>query len=54
MQRGKPFLAQFQREVAQDHAAGIFSGTDEMIEQITGQPLMDLEVFINKHREAFG
>lgn len=48
-----PFFAQHIVEVAKDHAAGVFSGTDEVIEKITGQPPMGLEEFINKHREAF-
>src|SRR5579859_6929388 len=34
----QPFVGQHLVEVAKDHAAGIFSGTDEVIEQITGQP----------------
>lgn len=45
--------AQHLFEVAQDHAAGVFSGTDGVIEQITGQPPMGLEEFIRKHRAAF-
>ena len=53
VKQGKPFIAQHLFEVAQDHAAGVFSGTDEVIEHITGQPPMGLEEFINKHREAF-
>jgi uncharacterized protein YbjT (DUF2867 family) len=48
-----PFFAQHIVEVAKDHAAGVFSGTDEVIEQITGQPPMELEAYIRKHREAF-
>jgi hypothetical protein len=40
-------------EVAQDHAAGVFSGTDEVIEKITGHKPMGLEEFITKHRSAF-
>jgi NAD(P)H dehydrogenase (quinone) len=51
--RGRPFVAQHIVEVAKDHAAGIFSGTDDVIEKITGQPPMDLEAFIRQHREAF-
>jgi NAD(P)H dehydrogenase (quinone) len=50
---GQPFLAQHLVEVAKDHAAGIFSGTDEVIEHITGQPPMDLETYVRTHREAF-
>ncbi len=53
VKRRNPFLAQHVVEVAKDHAAGIFSGTDEVIEKITGQPPMDLEAYIKKHREAF-
>jgi uncharacterized protein YbjT (DUF2867 family) len=51
--RRGPFFAQHIVEVAKDHAAGVFSGTDEVIEKITGQPPMGLEEFIKKHREAF-
>jgi NAD(P)H dehydrogenase (quinone) len=40
-------------KVAQDHAAGLFSGTDEVIEKITGHKPMGLEEFIRKHRSAF-
>jgi NAD(P)H dehydrogenase (quinone) len=53
VKRVGPFLAQHIIEVAKDHAAGVFSGTDEVIEQITGQPPMGLEAYISKHREAF-
>jgi NAD(P)H dehydrogenase (quinone) len=48
-----PFFAQHIVEVAKDHEAGVFSGTDEVIEKITGQPPMGLEEFINKHRDSF-
>jgi NAD(P)H dehydrogenase (quinone) len=50
---GQPFVGQHLVEVAKDHAAGLFSGTDEVIEHITGQPPMDLETYIRTHREAF-
>jgi len=53
VKRRNPFVAQHLVEVAKDHAAGVFSGTDEVIENITGQPPMGLEEFIKKHREAF-
>lgn len=53
LQRSKsPFLAQHLTEVAKDHAAGVFSGTDDVIETITGRKPMSLEEFIQKHREA--
>ncbi|MBV9227859.1 MAG: NmrA family NAD(P)-binding protein [Chloroflexi bacterium] len=48
-----PFLAQHLVEVAKDHEAGVFSGTGEVIEHITGQPPMDLDAYIRTHREAF-
>jgi hypothetical protein len=47
------FFAQHVFEVAQDHVAGVFSGTDEVIEKITGHKPMGLEEFIRKHRSAF-
>ena len=36
LKRRDPFFAQHVFEVAQGHAAGVFSGTDEVIEKITG------------------
>ncbi len=53
IRRDSSYKAQHLFEVAQDHAAGVFSGTDGVIEQITGQPPMGLEEFIRKHRAAF-
>ena len=50
---GRPYFAQHIVEVAKDAEAGIFSGTDEVIEEITGQKPMDLEIFVRKHRDAF-
>jgi uncharacterized protein YbjT (DUF2867 family) len=47
------FLLQHIREVAADHQAGIFSGTNDVIETIGGRPPMSLEAFIEKHRKAF-
>src|SRR5579859_1410624 len=38
--RRSPFLAQHLFEVAQDHAAGVFSGTNGVIENITGHKPM--------------
>ncbi len=51
--RRSPFVGQHLVEVAHDHAAGVFSGTDDVIERITGQKPMGLEEFIRKHRRAF-
>jgi uncharacterized protein YbjT (DUF2867 family) len=49
LKRRDPFFAQH----VQDHAAGITSGTDDVIEKITGHKPMGLEEFITKHRSAF-
>jgi NAD(P)H dehydrogenase (quinone) len=47
------FVVQHVREVALDHQAGIFAGTNDVIETIGGRPPMSLEAFIDKHRKAF-
>jgi uncharacterized protein YbjT (DUF2867 family) len=55
-QRGElkeSFFLQHIREVAADHQAGIFAGTNDVIETIGGRPPMSLETFIEKHRKAF-
>jgi NAD(P)H dehydrogenase (quinone) len=51
--RRGPFVAQHLVEVAKDHAAGVFSGADDVVEQVTGKPPMGLEEYIRKHRQAF-
>jgi NAD(P)H dehydrogenase (quinone) len=48
-----PFFLQHIGEVALDHQAGIFAGTNDLIETIGGRPPMSLEAFIEKHRKAF-
>ncbi len=56
LQRGElkeSFVLQHIREVALDHQAGIFAGTNDVIETIGGRPPMSLEAFIEKHRKAF-
>jgi hypothetical protein len=56
LQRGElkeSFLLQHSREVAADHQAGVFAGTNDLIETIGGRPPMSLEAFIEKHRKAF-
>jgi NAD(P)H dehydrogenase (quinone) len=55
-QRGEfkeSFVVQHVREVAADHQAGVFAGTNDLIETIGGRPPMSLEAFIEKHRKAF-
>ena len=56
MQRGElkeSLLLQHMREVALDYQAGIFAGTNDVIETIGGRPPTSLEAFIEKHRKAF-
>jgi uncharacterized protein YbjT (DUF2867 family) len=56
LQRGElkeSFVVQHIGEVALDHQAGIFAGTNDLIETIGGRPPMSLQAFIEKHRKAF-
>jgi NAD(P)H dehydrogenase (quinone) len=56
LQRGElqeSFVLQHIREVAADHQAGVFAGTNDVIETIGRRPPMTLEAFIEKHRRAF-
>jgi NAD(P)H dehydrogenase (quinone) len=56
LQRGElkeSLLLQHMREVALDYQAGMFAGTNDVIETIGGRPPMSLEAFIEKHRKAF-
>lgn len=48
-----PFLAQHLVEVAQNYQDGIFAGTNDVVERITGTPALSLRAFLEKHREAF-
>jgi NAD(P)H dehydrogenase (quinone) len=48
-----PFLVQHLVEVAQDYRAGIFAGTNDTVEKITGTPALSVPAFIEKHRQAF-
>lgn len=48
-----PFLTQHLAEVAQDYQNGIFAGTNDVVEKITGAPALSFPAFIEKHRETF-
>jgi NAD(P)H dehydrogenase (quinone) len=48
-----PFLTQHLVEVAQDYQNGIFAGTNDLLETITGTPALSVRAFIEKHRKAF-
>ncbi|HVO03246.1 MAG TPA: NmrA family NAD(P)-binding protein [Candidatus Cybelea sp.] len=49
-----PFLVQHLVEVAQDYQrGGIFDGTNDAVEKITGTPALTVPAFIAKYRDAF-
>jgi len=48
-----PFLVQHLVEVAQDYQNGIFAGTNNAIEEITGERAMTVEEFISANRVAY-
>ncbi|HTV85044.1 MAG TPA: NmrA family NAD(P)-binding protein [Dyella sp.] len=47
------FLVQHLVEVAQNYREGIFQGTNDVIEKITGTPALSVTQFIEKNRTAF-
>ena len=49
----RPFLVQHLVEVAQNYRDGIFSGTNDVVEKITGTPPLSVPAFIDKYRTAF-
>ncbi len=49
----RPFLAQHLYEVARDHSTGIFAGTNDLVERITGRRPMSIEAFVAANRAAF-
>ena len=40
--------------VAEDYKAGLFAGTDRVIEKITGVPPMTIQAFVEAHRDELG
>jgi len=48
-----PFLVQHLAEVAQDYQNGVFAGTNDAVEQVTGKPALSVADFIAKNRDAF-
>jgi NAD(P)H dehydrogenase (quinone) len=48
-----PFLVQHLVEVAQNYREGIFAGTNDVVEKITGTPALSISAFIEKHGNAF-
>lgn len=47
------YLLQHLQEVAVDHQNGVFSGTNDVVEQITGRPPVSVEEFVIKNKGAF-
>ncbi|MFC0400679.1 NmrA family NAD(P)-binding protein [Paraburkholderia rhizosphaerae] len=48
-----PFLTQHLVEVAQNYRDGIFSGTNDVIEKITGMPPLSVQQFVARNRDVF-
>jgi NAD(P)H dehydrogenase (quinone) len=48
-----PFLVQHLVEVAQNYQDGIFAGTNDAVETITGTPALSVQDFIAKNRAVF-
>jgi NAD(P)H dehydrogenase (quinone) len=48
-----PFLAQHLVEVAKDHSAGVFSGTNDLVKKLTGKEPIDLREFVERNITAF-
>lgn len=47
------FLVQHLSEVAQDYRDGIFAGTNDVVEELTGEPPLSVPAFIDQNRSAF-
>jgi uncharacterized protein YbjT (DUF2867 family) len=45
-------LWQHFQEIAKDHQNGVFAGTNDVVERITGQPPMGLPEFLHVHKKA--
>ena len=48
-----PFRVQHLVEVAQNYREGIFAGTNDVVEKITGTQALSISAFVEKHRKAF-
>ena len=48
-----PFLVQHLVEVSKNYRDGIFSGTNDAVERITGTPPLTVQQFIARHRAVF-
>jgi uncharacterized protein YbjT (DUF2867 family) len=48
-----PFLVQHLVEVAQNYRDGIFAGTNDVVEKVTGTPALSVPAFIAQNRQVF-
>lgn len=48
-----PFLVQHLVEVAQHYREGVFEGTNDVVETITGKPALSVPAFIEQNRSVF-
>ncbi len=48
-----PFLVQHLCEVAQDYQNGVFAGTNDVVEKVTGEPPLSIPDFVARNRTAF-
>ncbi|GAU04480.1 hypothetical protein BSLA_02r2114 [Burkholderia stabilis] len=48
-----PFLTQHLVEVAQNYRDGVFAGTNDFIEKITGKPPLSVQQFVARNRAVF-
>ena len=49
----EPHIFQHLREAVQDHHHGLFAGTNDLVERLTGRPPLSLEDFVSGHINAF-
>lgn len=48
-----PFRVQHLAAVSQDYQDGLFAGTNDVVETITGRPALSVADYVTKHRAAF-
>ena len=48
-----PYIRQHISAVARDCRDGVFSGTNDLVEKLTGQKPLQLVDYITKHKAAF-
>ena len=46
-------IAQHLREATRDHDNGLFAGTDDIVERLTGRKPASVDEFVTKHRAYF-